>query len=104
MPDSNVKQEIDTLKSDVAKLRDDIGELVSALVDLVGDKAAATRTRVESEAKERLDELRAALERARERGGRAVGQMEHQIEERPLLSVLAAFGIGLILGKLLDRK
>jgi ElaB/YqjD/DUF883 family membrane-anchored ribosome-binding protein len=29
--------------------------------------------------------------------------VEQQIEERPFISVLVAFGIGLLIGKLLDR-
>ena len=29
--------------------------------------------------------------------------LEHQIEERPFISVLVAFGIGLVLGKLINR-
>jgi ElaB/YqjD/DUF883 family membrane-anchored ribosome-binding protein len=32
-----------------------------------------------------------------------VASLEHQIEERPFISVLVAFGIGVVVGKLINR-
>jgi ElaB/YqjD/DUF883 family membrane-anchored ribosome-binding protein len=32
-----------------------------------------------------------------------VASLEHQIDERPFISVLVAFGIGVVIGKLTNR-
>jgi ElaB/YqjD/DUF883 family membrane-anchored ribosome-binding protein len=37
------------------------------------------------------------------RGRQGVAAVEQQIEERPFISVLVAFGIGLVIGKLINR-
>jgi hypothetical protein len=40
---------------------------------------------------------------ASRRGPRGVGALEQQIEKRPFISMLVAFGIGLVIGKLINR-
>ena len=37
------------------------------------------------------------------RGRKSLDAVEHQIEDRPLISVLVAFGLGVLFGKFLDR-
>jgi ElaB/YqjD/DUF883 family membrane-anchored ribosome-binding protein len=44
-----------------------------------------------------------ATNEASRRGREGVAAVEHQIEERPLLSMLVAFGIGVLIGKLINR-
>jgi ElaB/YqjD/DUF883 family membrane-anchored ribosome-binding protein len=44
-----------------------------------------------------------ATNEASRRGREGVAAVEHQIEERPFISVLVAFGIGLVIGKLINR-
>ena len=44
-----------------------------------------------------------ATDEASRRGREGVAAVEHQIEERPFISVLVAFGIGLVIGKLINR-
>ncbi len=38
-----------------------------------------------------------------EQGERVVRAASHEIEERPLTSVLIAFGVGILIGRLFDR-
>lgn len=89
---TDTERDINQLKNDLAALRNDLAALSKTLKD-----EATTRARRGYErAREAGEE---AVEYARS-GARAV---EHQIEERPLLSVLSAFGVGLLVGKLMDR-
>jgi ElaB/YqjD/DUF883 family membrane-anchored ribosome-binding protein len=37
------------------------------------------------------------------RGREGVAALEQQIEERPFISLLVAFGIGVVIGKLINR-
>jgi ElaB/YqjD/DUF883 family membrane-anchored ribosome-binding protein len=90
MADSDLSKEIETLRADVAKLRTDLSGIAVSLKDL-------GKGRVK-------EELRKGMEGARDRGKKSVETVEQQIEQRPLLALLAAFGVGVVLGKILDRR
>ena len=96
MAAANYDAEVQAIKDDVAGLRKDLQTLIKTVAD---DQKA--------HGKEALDKARAEVNRlaseARAKGREGVHALETQIEERPFTSVLVAFGIGLILGKLLDR-
>lgn len=103
MAEYKTADELDTLKKDMARLREDMEALTLAL-----RSDAETATEDQRAAVRRFGET--AKARARLYGERAAGygrdgwgQIEHQIEERPLTSMLMAFGLGMVLGKLLDR-
>ena len=44
-----------------------------------------------------------ATNEASRRGREGVAAVKQQIEERPVISLLVAFGIGLVIGKLINR-
>ena len=48
------------------------------------------------------DEMRRKVNDARDYGEKRVGELEGQVGEHPLGSVLAAFGIGFVIAKLMD--
>jgi len=104
----NLGEELDTLKAGLDTLRKDISSLVgsfgSAATDEVetrGRRARAAVGRVTDRAGEVWHD---APHEASRRGREGVAAVEQQIEERPLISVLVAFGIGLVIGKLIDRQ
>lgn len=82
----DLKQDLNMLRQDVSKLGSDLTELAHKLLD-VGKS-------------ETID----AKEKFLEQGRRTRETVEKKIEERPLMVILAAFILGLVLGKLLDRK
>jgi len=100
MVDKNVQDELQTLKDDVAKLRTDVSELVGLLKDLGADKVDEARGTVEEELRARREQLRESVGRAKARGKKAADDIEEQITEHPLSSLLAAFGLGFIIAKL----
>jgi len=103
----NLEEEFDTLKAGLDTLRKDIGSLVSSFGDAATDevktrgrRARAAVGRATDRAGEVWDD---ATSEASRRGRAGVAAVEQQIEERPFISVLVAFGIGLVIGKLINR-
>ena len=90
-------KDVETLKEDISKLREDLSGIAQSLLD---------RGKSETEsAKDRLSEgLSDEFQAARDKGKETVESLEDQIREKPLLSLLIAFVIGLFLGKLFDRR
>ena len=103
----NLEEEFDTLKAGLETLRNDIGSLVSSFGDAATDdvktrgrRARAAVGRVTDRAGEVWDD---ATSEASRRGREGVAALEQRIEERPFISLLVAFGIGLVIGKLINR-
>jgi ElaB/YqjD/DUF883 family membrane-anchored ribosome-binding protein len=103
----NLEEEFDTLKAGLDTLRKDIGSLVSSFGDAATDevktrgrRARAAVGRATDRAGEVWDD---ATNQVSRRGRQGVAAVEQQIEERPFISVLVAFGIGLVIGKLINR-
>ncbi len=84
-------KDIEDLKAQIDDLRNDLSGIADALKKLSG-----------SAVDEGTDRVRRASEKARDKARDTIGAFESEIEERPLTSVATAFGIGFILGKLLD--
>jgi ElaB/YqjD/DUF883 family membrane-anchored ribosome-binding protein len=92
----HIESEFDTVRDDLTKLSNDIANLAASLKDGATD-AAREQLAV---ARDRFDAL---TEQARSRGEEQLEGLADAIEDRPLTSVLIAFGVGIILGRLLDR-
>ena len=103
----NLEDEFDTLKAGLDTLRKEIGSLASSFGDTATDevttrgrRARAAVGRATDRAGEVWDD---ATSEASRRGREGVAAVEQQIEERPFISLLVAFVIGLAIGKLIDR-
>ena len=95
--EQDLRKDLDAIKSDIDALRKDL----VGVVDTV--KGTATkRADAEIDAlRKRLDKLATNVQTTGREQLRAV---EEQIEERPLVSLAMAFAIGLMLGRLFDRR
>ncbi len=89
----NVTRELQDIRNDLTLLRKDLSELAQAM-----------RVNLKEESKHLREEVSHAFETVRERGNRVIHNVEHRIEERPFLSVLAAFGVGLLAGWFTERR
>jgi ElaB/YqjD/DUF883 family membrane-anchored ribosome-binding protein len=103
----NLEEEIDALKTGLDTLRKDISLRVNSFGDAATDevrtrgrRARAAVERVSDRAGEVWDDATNEASRRGREGAAAVGQ---RIEERPFISVLMAFGIGMLIGKLINR-
>jgi ElaB/YqjD/DUF883 family membrane-anchored ribosome-binding protein len=104
MADTDYKKEMESLKSDLSQLREDVGNLTVALKEA----GAARASEMSDEARQRMQaaasNLSARYDDMRVRGEQAVEPVTREIQERPLTSVLTAFGVGFIIGKLLEKR
>ena len=79
-------QDVETLKSDLTKLRGDLSTLTSDLMAEGRQSTADFKDRVETGVKNSVDSLK------------------HCIEERPVQTTLIALGAGVIIGAFLGRR
>ncbi len=100
----NLEDEFDMLKAELDTLRKGISSLVSSFGDAAtdevktrGQRARAAVGRASDRAGEVWDDVANEVSRRGREGVDVVGQ---QIEERPFISILAAFGVGLLIGRL----
>lgn len=85
----DVGSEMQSLRRDLQRVRNDVGDLAAALVDTGRDGADSARQNVQRQAQR----IGSAYEVARQRGGRAVDTMA----ERPMASIAIAFAAGLVI-------
>ena len=103
-PSSQLEQGWQNLKVDMSKLRSDLAEVAQALMEAGKMEASEARSRMQEMAQQRLDEVRKALDVARERGKNAADVVKQQVEEKPLMSLAIAFGAGMLFGLLSRRR
>ena len=93
-PRASLEADLEALRADLGKLREDVAALTASLAELVGESASGEKVR----------EMAARLaERAKQTGRENLDALQRKIEERPLTSIAVAFGLGLVIGKLLER-
>lgn len=97
-------QELDAVKEHIQALRNDLATLTTHIRGL----SSATIEQAQAAGSLKIEELSADLQRAadalRRRGEASVAQVEATIREKPLISLLAAFGAGVLIARLLERK
>jgi ElaB/YqjD/DUF883 family membrane-anchored ribosome-binding protein len=84
--EASVRDDVDSLKGDLMRIKDDLGVIAESLKVRVRERARSTK------------------ETAQDRYQDSVDSLEHYIEEKPLTTVLMAFGVGLLLGKIFSLK
>jgi ElaB/YqjD/DUF883 family membrane-anchored ribosome-binding protein len=104
MAERDLQKDLDAIKDDMAQLRTDLAELTQRLVEMGKSEVSAARNRVRAEARNVGRELRQTLNETGERGWPSVESVEQLLTEKPVVSLLAAFGLGLLVGKLLERR
>ena len=93
-------QDIEHLKAELAKVRGDLKDVLSAAKE-VGTSGTAT---LKDKVGEKLEDVKKVIDTAKEKGAQVVEQAQTTIQERPLTSVLIAFGVGVLVAKLLSRR
>lgn len=96
--------DLDTLRQDLEQLRTDVAALRQHLVEAGAARVEAAR----AVGAARLGELEGGLVRLADglgtQGREGLARLERTVKERPLASLLAAFGLGVLLSQLLDRR
>jgi ElaB/YqjD/DUF883 family membrane-anchored ribosome-binding protein len=92
-----LKSDVDAIKSDLDNLRKDL----AAVLDRI--KGTAT-SRAESEIQALQKRINKIADDLQTGGRESLRAVEERIEERPLVSLAIAFGVGIVLGRLFDRR
>jgi len=99
-PDIETTADFDTIARDIATLKHDLAALMAQMkVDAVNgatDTGEAILDRLGAGA----SDLRDSVVAQGERSAKAIGR---QVDERPILSLLIAFGVGAVVSRLLFR-
>jgi ElaB/YqjD/DUF883 family membrane-anchored ribosome-binding protein len=90
---ANHENDINALKGDIDSLKADLKTLSESI-----------RHQAQSQARAGYAKAREASDKVRHQAQHGIEYAGDQIEERPLISVLTAFGVGFLIGKLLDRR
>jgi len=85
MVDRSLDKEFDVLKNDLGTLKEDVSNIAKLL------------------AKKGTAQFNDAVDGGKARVQAGVGVLEEQVTARPLTSLLLAFGIGIMLGKITQR-
>jgi len=92
------------LQADIERLKNDLAEVHSTLKGIGRDRLE----RLQAEGGERFENLKREFDEIagaiQSSGREQVSAVERQVKENPILSLLAAFGIGMLLSRLLDRR
>jgi ElaB/YqjD/DUF883 family membrane-anchored ribosome-binding protein len=87
------------LQEQLGSLRKDLAEINQTVKQLASDYAQEGKARVRATANRAQERAKDALSDARD----SLSGLESEIKSKPLTSTLLAFGIGLVLGKILNR-
>ncbi|WP_322520393.1 hypothetical protein SR882_06215 [Guyparkeria halophila] len=105
-PQKDSNAELEAVKADLAQLRGDVGDMLKAFKEQnearVRQGAGRARDEVQSAFDEGLDTLNRGYEQARQYGDKRVEEAEQMVGRHPLTSVVAAFGVGFVIAKLID--
>ena len=99
-PDDHTSLDFDAVVEDLAALRRDVAALMSQMKSGALKGANGAAETLIGELCERASRL---YEKVAAQGERSVKSVGHQIEERPVVSLLLAFAAGFIASRLLNR-
>lgn len=93
----DLKSDVDAIRSDIDVLRKDLATVLERI------KGTATN-RAEAEVQALQRRINKIAQDVQTSGRESLRAVEEQIEERPLVSLAMAFAVGLVLGRLFDRR
>lgn len=99
-PETDTAVDFDVIARDLAALRQDFADLMSQMKSGALKGANDTAENVLSQLGDRVSHL---YDNVTAQGERSVKAVSRQVEERPVVSLLIAFGVGFIASRLLSR-
>lgn len=94
-------EEIDALKEDIARLREDIASLAASILGAASDTLDDARVRVSRKSQQAGDEVMGKINEGIDQGKEFLDDLDARVARHPVGSVLIAFGVGLLIAKIL---
>ncbi len=105
MADNNgVQENVDNLKEDITKLRSDLSGITDTLMKISRNAYSIKNKELHDDALKLIEEFGDTMNTARSMSREKIRMAESKIGEKPFLSVLIAFLIGLVIGTVYDRR
>jgi len=104
MSESNVKSEYDDLRKDFSQMRGDLASLTKAIADMTSNGASDRLNDLKDVGKSIQHEVQNAVDEAETACRSGAAAVKHQINERPLVVLAAALGVGLLIGAVARRS
>ena len=101
---TDVRQEMDNLKEDINRLRADLADILQTTKRQGQATAEGLKTKFRGEAMNRMNQLKDILDSAKDYSYKAYNVAQRKVEDKPLASILTAFVVGLVVGKLFKNR
>ena len=99
-----VRDNIHSIKDEVQRLRHEFTNVSDNILDISRKAYKSGNRKLGREAARLHADLGAGIGRARKAGSGGIEAVEDRIVRKPFLSVLIAFLVGVLAGKLMDRE
>ena len=93
----DLRSDLEAIKLDIDLLRKDLATVLDRIKGTASSRAEAEVQALQRRISKIADEVQTS-------GREGLRKVEEQIEERPLVSLAMAFAVGLVLGRLFDRR
>ncbi len=100
----DLRKMVEHLREDMADLRRDMGDVAGKWQERGAKAASEAGATLKQRASEQAENLKRAWEVSRDRTKEGVERGEQCIHDHPWTSIAIALGVGLVIGKLLDRR
>lgn len=108
MKEETYHRELEEIQEDIRKLRKEWKDIVEKLQGDGRSRQQDAGQRISTFARERIERIRdaaqAALGNLRDAGLKTRDSLVKQVQEKPVVTLLAAVGIGLLLGRMYRRR
>ena len=101
---ANSADDLDAIRKDIDALRGDLATLVKHLKQTGRSKLDEASAASAEKLDELRDDLESSLADLQRQGKQSIDQVEQTIRDKPLMTLLAAFGAGVLIARLLDRR
>lgn len=98
----DIRQEVDALKTDIERLREDIVALTNAVKGVATENVKNAKAHAEERLHKTWDDIERRCEELLNEGKTTFNKAEQKVSEHPASSVLTAFGLGFVIAKLLS--
>ena len=104
MTEKTHDKELDALKDDIARLREEIAGLAAGVRKSAGIHAEQPHAGAQQEGLGAWADILHKFESSRSQGEKVIRDLATEVEQHPLVSIIAAFGLGYIIAKLWYRE
>ncbi len=108
MANARVNQDIETVKGDVRRVRDDVAGIIHSAKSRSKDSIMEMSDRIKDVMSDfrgkAKDQLREKSEAVKDRGHETIENWRGSIEDRPVTSLLIAFAVGFVFALIIARR